>query len=356
MRKSLLLLSVLSCLTISAQRTVSLNQIYEQWQTRTLKAGSGANIMQLVQVFQKAWPTYSGDELIRFYQSKKPYDNTDKVVDMKNGYVLYSEDDPDSSSDERLQACVWHRSNGHSLLAVNLHRDADEIDVLCFYDYNPQTGDLTPEKRLSDLFKPSFSGYHYNVKLPQKGKDLRVEEFYGALTITHDYTWDGMKPIHTQVSIDRLDSYQSMFSEAFFFAEEHPLTKYALIDVDIDGFPELWLCSSDETYQAVFGIKATKELLGGQDDRRTLHFYRGAVSHSGHCGAGCMSENYCVVESSWAKMWINDIQEYNNELEDFAPSSYTIDGKEISPAEAKRIIDSLGEEIVREAHWTELTL
>ena len=356
MRKSLFLLLSLFCLTISAQKIMSLDQVYTQWQSRNLKVDGGtqANILQMVQSFQKMWPTYSGGELIKFSKSKQKYDNVDKVVDLKNGYILYSEDDPDSVNDEQMQACVWRRSNGHSLFAINFHRFSSELDVLCFYDYNPQTKTLTPEKSLDNLFKPSFTGYRYRVWLPQNGKNLVVEEFFGALTIKHTYSWDGMKPVNPQVTLDRMEFYQSSFAEKFSFADEHPLTQYALIDIDLDGVPELWLCSDDESYQAVFAVKLTIDLLGGQDDRRTLSFYKGAVCHSGHCGAGCMSSVYCLLEDSSRKTWLQDLQEYDYEKDEFSPSVYTLNADKISAAEGERIINSLGKEIKRTAHWVKL--
>jgi hypothetical protein len=88
------------------------------WQSKNLEVNVNgtqqANILQLVAAFQQGWPTYSGGELLKFAKSQEKYDNTDKVVDLKNGFVRYSEDDPEAESDEYLEACVWNRKNGHS--------------------------------------------------------------------------------------------------------------------------------------------------------------------------------------------------------------------------------------------------
>ena len=357
MKRLLIVVFAFFCLTIGAQKNMSLEQINSQWTTRTIKVGTPTpNIIQLLSSFQKVWPTYSGAELLKFSKSKAAYDNTDKVVDVKNGYVLYSEDDPDSESYEWLEACVWRRSNGHLLFAVSLRRLTDDaFAVLCFYDFNPTTKALTPEKSLAGVFKPSFPGYRYAVLLPQKGKDLRVMEFYGVLTIEHRYSWDGMKPANPQVSIERIDSYRAVFAENVFFAEEHPFTHYALVDIDEDGFPELWLRSADSSYQAVFSTKLTMEYLGGQDDRRMLTFYKGAVCDSGNCGTGCISSRYKFVENSCFKTSIINEQEYDMIEGAYPVGTFrTNDGSELSEAEGTRIIDSLGEEIKPSANWVRL--
>ena len=359
MKKSLLLLFLLTGIcTAYAQKHLSIDQVKAKWQTVSIKVpGEGkAGIMQLVKAFQQTMPTYSGTELVKFSQSKAKYDKTDKVVDTQNGYVLYSEDDPDSDNNEILEACVWRRSNGHNLFAICFHRFVPELDVLCFYDYNPQTRTLTPEKSLANLFTPSFPGYRYRVFLPQHGKNMKVMEFFGELTIEHEYSWDGMKPVRPQTTIERLYFYQGTFNQDYVPSEQAPFSQYALIDVDKDGKPELWLQSADGSYQAVFTVALTINLVGGQDDRRFLSFYKGAVCNAGHCGALCSSSNYIILKDSYPKTWFNDIQEWDNQLETYGESTYTIDGKEVSKAEGEKLLRSLGTEIEYKPKWKKLKM
>lgn len=356
MRKTLSFLLAFFCLTLSAQKMLSLDQVKSQWSTRTIKVSTPKpNILQLVQAFQNTFPTYTGRELIRFSKSSANYTDNDKVVDLKNGYACYWDDEPGSENDEQLQACVWNRSNGHRLFAVSLHHFVpDWLEVFCVYDFNPQTCTLTPEKTLVNFFTPSFPGFRYRIWLPRMGKNFDVEEFYGSLTIVHSYVWDGMKPSFKQTTIKEMDSYQSTFAENVFFADEHPLTQYSLIDVDRDGFPELWLSSADESYQAVFSVWPTNEYLGGQDDRRTLSFYKGAVCHAGQCGAGCMSTVYCTVRESSRKQYLIEQSEYDMQTDDFGPSTYMLDGEEISSTEGEKFVRGLGEEVVMKPKWRKL--
>ena len=174
MRKAIILLLALVCMTVQAQKTMSLDPIQKQWTTKNIKVSGGTNILQMVSAFQQTWPTYSGRELLKFAKSKASYDNTDKVVDIKNGYVLYSEDSPDAESDEIMSACVWNRQNGHKLFAVSLSRmTPSELVFICFYDYDPKTQTLVPEKSLSHLFTPGFPNYRHRYYLPRTGKKLK---------------------------------------------------------------------------------------------------------------------------------------------------------------------------------------
>ena len=122
MKKAVFILLAVICMNVQAQKPMPLDPIKKLWITKSIKVSGGDNILQLVSAFQQAWPTYSGFELLKFSKSKTPYDNNDKIVDIKNGFVYYSEDDPDAESDEIMSACVWNRQNGHKLFAVSLSR------------------------------------------------------------------------------------------------------------------------------------------------------------------------------------------------------------------------------------------
>ncbi|MBO4658237.1 MAG: hypothetical protein J5637_01300 [Prevotella sp.] len=345
------------CLTATAQKNVSLDRIETQWQTKNIKVNGGARpgIIPLVTAFQQTWPTYSGGELLKFSKSKVHYDNTDKVVDLKNGFVRYSEDSPDAESDEGMESCVWRRQNGHSLLAVTFYRmTPSEKVVLCFYDYDPKTQTLVPENSLAHLFTPSFPGYRYRVYLPQNGKNLVISEYFGAITIEHTYAWNGMKPARPQERLKELANCQAQFDQNYSTYGEHFLTQYALVDIDSDGVPELWMQTDDGSYQAVFSIRLTIDLLRGQDDRRTLSFYKNAVGDSGTCGALCMSSNYVVLKESCRHSQLMELSEWDNQADDYGDSTYTLDGKAISKAEGERFVKSLGGPRTLSPKWKKL--
>ena len=360
MKKNFLLLTMLAfAIGLSAQNNMSLDQIRDNWSSKSIKLenASQANIMDFVTAFQKTWPTYSGRELIKFSKSKLPYENTDKVVDLKNGYVLYMEDDPEAVSDEHMEACFWNRKNGHKLLAVTLSRvTPSELVVLCFYDYDPNTQTLTPEKSLNNLFTPSFPGYRYRAWLPQKGKNLVIEEFFGSITIKHTYSWDGMKPTNPKTTIDQLGNCQAQFNADYFGANENPFTQYAMLDIDHDGRPELVLRADDESFRAVYSVALTTSLLAGENGSRFLSFYNNAVCHSGSCGALCMSSVYVMLKESDVKSYLTDTSEWDMQLDSYGDSVFTLDGKEISKEEAKKMLRTLGEAYEPDLKWTRMAV
>ena len=360
MKKLFLILVIMGCsFGLSAQDYVTLEQIRDNWQSKSIEVedASPANILELVSAFHQVWPTYSGRELIKFAVSDEEYDNTDKIVDLKNGFVRYSEDDPEAESDEMLDACVWNRKNGHKLFAVTLSRmTPSELVVLCFYDYDVKANTLTPEKNLATLFTPSFPGYRYRVFLPQTGKNLVINEYFGSITIEHTYGWDGMKPVNPQITIDRLDNCQAQFNADYFGDERHPFTQYAMTDIDNDGSPELVLQSDNEEFRAVYAIALTIDLLAGENGMRFLSFYKNAVGHTGSCGALCMSGVYVILSESSPKSYLMAVSEWDEQEEDYAESSYTLNGKEISRKEGREMESALGEPYEPNLKWKELVV
>ena len=360
MKKLFLFLVIMGCsFVLSAQESVTLDQIRDNWQSKSIvvEDAAPANILELVSAFQQVWPTYSGSELIKFAVSDEEYINSDKVVDIENGYVIYSEDDPDAESDEGLEACVWNRKNGHRLMAITFYRmTPSELVVLCFYDYDPQTNILTPEKSLANLFEPSFPGYRHRVFPPRNGKNLVINEYFGSITIKHTYGWDGMKPSNPQITIDQLDNCQAQFNQDYFWGDGDFFTQYALMDIDHDGKPELLLQSDDESYCAVYSIALTTMLLAGQNGTRFLSFYKNAVCHSGSCGAMCMSAVYVILNESYPKTYLSELWEWNEKAEDYVISAYTLDGKEISKEKGEKMVQSLGEPYEPKLKWIELTV
>lgn len=362
MKKLLLLLPMMAfAIGLSAQKNVPLDQIRDGWQSKNLEVNENgtqqANILQLVAAFQQGWPTYSGGELLKFAKSQEKYDNTDKVVDLKNGFVRYSEDDPEAESDEYLEACVWNRKNGHKLLAITMfHMTPSELVLICFYDYDPATQTLKPEKSLANLFIPSFPSYRYRAWLPQKGKNLVVEEFFGAITIKHTYGWDGMQPTNPQVTIDRLDECQALFNEDYYGNFSAQFSQYAMMDIDHDGVPELLLQSEDESTRAAYSVALTISLLAGENGVRFLSFYKNAVCHSGSCGALCLSSVYVLLSESFPKSYLRDESEWDYQLDDYGESVYTLDGTEISKEEGEAMVRQLGESYEPKLKWTKLAV
>ena len=356
---AILTVALLGTLGLQAQPFKTLEQVAAGWEQQTITDVKSGDILELFEAFHKTWPTPTGRSIKAF--SRRPPSQDDSgvwhVIDHQNGYIGYTDDSPDSNNDVSMYACVWRRSNGHRLLAVNIHRfEPTALDILCFYDYDAQSATLTPEKRLAKLFQPSFPGYSYRVELPQKGKEMVIDEHFGWLSISHTYGWDGMKPVLRDTKIERTNMLQAMFRETYFFDTDQPLSQYALIDVDGDGMPELWLQTADGQYQAAFSVWPTVELIGGQDGRLNLSFYRGAVCSAGTCGALCLMSRYVFLEDSSPRKWLTEMSEWDHQLDDYGPSTYSLQGEQITEAEGERMVKALGEPIEFTPRWRKMKI
>ena len=208
MRKLLLVTFLMACIVIHAQdrqfESCPLETINQGWKTKTIDNVINGSLGIMLERFDQTWPTWMVGEVRSVLEkglSKVVLDEeTDLTVtiDSKNGYVSVSDGGTDG---EYMTACYWNRSNGHKLLAVLLGKPTDPcIEVLCTYDYNPQTKTLTPEP---DILK----GYRWGdkkdytqlfCKLPKIGKNVVVEEWGNDGPLKHTFTWDGMKPVYSK--------------------------------------------------------------------------------------------------------------------------------------------------------------
>lgn len=208
MRKLLLVTFLMACIVIHAQdrqfESCPLETINQGWKTKTIDNVINGSLGIMLERFDQTWPTWMVGEVRSVLEkglSKVVLDEeTDLTVtiDSKNGYVSVSDGGTDG---EYMTACYWNRSNGHKLLAVLLGKPTDPcIEVLCTYDYNPQTKTLTPEPGI-------LKGYRWGdkkdytqmfCKLPKIGKNVVVEEWGNDGPLKHTFTWDGMKPVYSK--------------------------------------------------------------------------------------------------------------------------------------------------------------
>ena len=83
-------------------------------------------------------------------------------------------------------------------------------------------------------------------------------------------------------------------------ADDVRLIAYALVDVDGDGHPEVWVKGDEgQDYQGVYSIvNDTVTLLASSDVRSELEFYKGAVGFSGYYGDGLSRKGFTFVKNS----------------------------------------------------------
>ena len=71
--------------------------------------------------------------------------------------------------------------------------------LICFYDYDPATGVMTPEPALTEMIEKRMKQYElcYYIQLPEEGKDIEVTgvdsvEEDACADETFTLKWDGM--------------------------------------------------------------------------------------------------------------------------------------------------------------------
>lgn len=258
MRKTILSILVLAVAqSVAAQNFLSHSDFNKDWRYKPItveNGGQAPGVVTLLKAFQQTWPTWVANEVIK--QANKPAPTTFKsgtatiyeseddyriLIDKANGYVdLTSETDID-----QMQACVWRKSDGHRIFAVSLYEQHDPVpNLLCWYDYDPQTQTLSPERSPLDGFKPACEGAIVNWHLPMKGTDFEIYEYYNVLSnpITHVYKWDKLFFKSGVARVNMFEYFPSVGSTHYEMLHPGcPWTHYALVDLTGEGNPVLVL-------------------------------------------------------------------------------------------------------------------
>ncbi len=324
-------------------KSLEVQNIADGWTAKTINVENGGqtpNIEQLVEAFSRAWPTSAI--------------NGKKTVDAPNGW-LSSE-----VEGQTLTACQWKRPNGHQLFSVNLAQPIEPtINVVMFYDYDPAKGTLAPDKSSPTDFKPSFEGNIVEYKLPRTGKDIVINEFVPGWEkyIRHTYAFDGTKHHFARTTIDDYAKMIKLYDDFddMYKSEDHTLVKYALVDIDQDGNPELWMRSQKEEDGVFFAINQGKIwLLETENYHSTVYLRKGIIQQSGGCGTGCQFSRFTTVKGSKPGDVWNVLTEYGFEDGDEGTSSWEKNGNEIPEAEGDKFMQSLDDDFEFTPQWRPL--
>jgi len=188
-----------------------LEEIDKGWPTKTIDRVINGSFGIMLERFDQTWPTWmvgAVRETMEKGLAKQVLDEETSLtvtIDSKNGYAQVSDGGTDG---EYMSACFWNRKNGHKLLAVCLGKPTDPcLEMVCFYDYDPQKKTLTPEP---DILK----GYRWSDRkeftqifchLPRKGKNILVDEWGSEGPVQHTFTWNGMKPVYSKTAPLNID-------------------------------------------------------------------------------------------------------------------------------------------------------
>ena len=251
------LIVLLVCGSMAAQTYNSNSEIDEKWRQKTISVKNGGqspDVVTMLKAFHQALPSWVVGEVLK--QAEHPSKDTRKsgtasildteddyriLIDRKSGYVdLSSETDI-----SQMEACVWRKDNGHRIFALSLYEQHDPIqNLLCWYDYDPTTQTMKPERSPLDDFKPAVPAAQLGWSLPRKGTDFTISEYYPGLpTITHVYYWDRRQFHKGDI---RMPNFEYMPSVGSTHAEVaghcyHVWSHYALVDLTGEGSPVLLL-------------------------------------------------------------------------------------------------------------------
>ena len=320
--------------------TLELEAIAKQWGDKVItldNGGQAPNIEQLVEAFNKTWPTAAS-------KGKTTTDTT-------NGYST------SEVEGQTMTACFWKRNNGHRLFAVNLSQPIEPtINTLMFYDYDPTKGTLTPEKSPVLDFKPGFEGNIVEYNLPQKGKDIVIKEFVPDWEkyIKHTYSFDGTKHNFARTDIDDYAKMKKLYDDKddMYRGSDPTMVKYALVDIDQDGSPELWTRSENEEDGAFYAINQGKIwLLETENYHSTVTFHKGIIQQSGGCGTGCQVSTFTLVKNSKKDDVWKVITEYGFGDDDEGSSTWWKNEKEIPEAEGDKFMNALDDGLELNPKW-----
>lgn len=180
---------------------VSLEEVQRQWSDVIIPVdvaeGEDINVITLLRAFNLKYPTHAIDTLLAkvnepdFEGSYTPDDGTGDIIQ-----TLYARPYPfvqfytEKEGKEHMNACTIQRENGHTLLIIelikNVQKSEGDLDFYCFFDYDPETSNLTPEATPWENANPVVKGNHLVPSL-----DL----FDGVFTMG-EYTSDDEGPIY----------------------------------------------------------------------------------------------------------------------------------------------------------------
>ena len=245
----------------SAQNTLDNSEVNSQWRTKKISVKNGGqtpDVVTLLRAFHQALPTWAVSQVLK--QADHPAKGTRQsgtaaiwdgeeeddyriLIDRRNGYAdLASQTDID-----QMAASVWRKDNGHRIFALSLFQQhGNPQNVLCWYDYDPQTQTMTPEKSPLDDFKPSAKGAFVAYELPMTGTDFNIIEYYPSLpAITHVYKWNRKQFLYNGVQMPDFEYNLAPDSKSTTRISEsgYAFSHYCLIDPTDSGSPMMAFCN-----------------------------------------------------------------------------------------------------------------
>ena len=132
-------------------------------------------------------------------------------------------------------------------------------------------------------------------------------------------------------------------------AEDVRFVEYALIDIDGDGHPEVWVRGDEgQDYQGVFAIAGDSAiLLADADVRSEIMLYKDAVGYDGYYGDGKVMSGATVVRNSRPTESYYEDYQFNifSDEQETIYETYYLNDKPSTAEECKAFLEQLGDTI-----------
>lgn len=134
------------------------------------------------------------------------------------------------------------------------------------------------------------------------------------------------------------------------------LVDYALVDVDGDGQPEIWVRGDDgQCYQGVFATVGANDvqLLADADVRSEIVFYKGAVGYEGYYGNGEVKNGYTIVKDSRMAEDFSTESKFNifSDEQETIHEYFLHNNKMAEKEEYDQLVEQLGEQVHPDTIW-----
>lgn len=311
-----------------AQKTpqyMSFSDINAKWKTQEItlpKNVSSPSVTQLVRAFNGVWRTEPGDMVVLKNDNPKKFNKMNSGIDAvysvnsnQAGNYLSSIGVGDAPW---MEARTWIRSNGHRFFALNISAPDASESVIVFYDFNPDNSKLVPDVELAESIVPETEVGRMSMKLPEEGDEVIINEHIPGWNsvLGTVYTWDGMNLKRGGTSFtgftDMIDQYKEDVGEM-----PNDFTKFALVDIDMDGTPELWLRTDDDNDGAFFCMgSGNPKLITTENWKIKGNICEHGVLVAGSAGTGAFYAQYVLLQNSDVADRIYYNASYNMRTED----------------------------------------
>ena len=141
-------------------------------------------------------------------------------------------------------------------------------------------------------------------------------------------------------------------------ADDTKLKDYALVDIDGDGKPELWVRGDEsQDWQGVFSLDGDSlTLLADADACSEIEVYKNAVGYHSYISPGQVDEAYSVLKNSRVVSSADMNMKFDifSDEQEVEYEGYSVNGKEVDEDTYNKFVQKLGDKVEVTPEWIEI--